>query len=111
VATLLDLLDGGVRRRDHARLDAELAEPQAPIGLELDQRRGQQREALPAGVLEEVGLELLGERLLVVTEPLAVARREVDPVLVGHVGARQRRGLVQLHLARELAREFDGPHL
>ena len=53
----------------------------------------------------------LGQRVLVVGEPLAVTRREEHAVLVGHVRARDREGLVLLHLARQLARDLDRAHL
>ena len=57
---------------DHARLDAELAEPQALVGPELDRGLGQQRDPLAAGVLEQVARQLLAQLALVALELLAV---------------------------------------
>ena len=49
---------------DHPRLDAELAERQPLVGAELDLRAADQREALAAGVLEQVGGELVDDLVL-----------------------------------------------
>jgi hypothetical protein len=58
-------------------------------------------------VLEQVVGELLLEPVLVALEVLAVVGREPDRVVVGHVGVRDRTGLVVLHLLRQLARDLD----
>ena len=81
------------------------------VGAELDHRARDQREALAARVLEQVGAELVDDLVLDALVALAVLRRQPDRVLVGHVGARDRHGLVLVHLARELARELDRAHL
>ena len=96
---------------DDPCLDPEFAEPEPIVGLELDHGAGQQRQTLAAGVLEQVAGELRRQRLLVGREPLAVTRRQEDPVLVGDDRARDREGLVLLHLPRELARDLDRTHL
>ena len=49
----------------------------------MDLGPGQQRVVLAAGVLEQVGGELLGERGLVALEALVVLRAEPDRVLFG----------------------------
>jgi hypothetical protein len=64
-----------------------------------------------AGVLQEVGRQLLFERALVALEALAVLGAEPDGVLVRHVDASDGRGPVGVHLLRELARDFDRLHL
>src|SRR5438067_5650377 len=74
----------------HAGGDAELADAEVVVGLEEDPRRRQQRVVLAHGVLGEVLLELRDERVLVTLELLAVARGEVDRVLVRHIHARDR---------------------
>jgi hypothetical protein len=51
----------GRRGLHEAGLDPELAEPQALVGLELDLGPRQQRIVVPAGMLEQVGGELLPE--------------------------------------------------
>ena len=63
---------------------------------------------MAAGVLQEVGGELLLERALVALEALAVLGAEPDRVLVGHVDARDRGGAMRVHLLGELARDLDG---
>ena len=98
-------------RAHHARLDAELAEREALVGAELDLRAADEREALAAGVLEQVGGELVDDLVLDALEALAVLRRQPDGVLVGDVGARHRHGLVLVHLAGQLAGDLDRPHL
>ena len=55
----LALADG---RLHEPRLDPELAEPKAVVGLEVDLGPGEQRVVVAAGVLEQVGRELLPER-------------------------------------------------
>ena len=65
---------------------------------------------MAAGVLEQVRAQLLRERGLVVLEALVVVGREPDRVLVRHVDARDRGGLVRVHLLRELARDLDRLH-
>ena len=101
-----------VRGRAHEpRLDAELAQPQALIGLELDLRAREQRDPLPARVLEQVAGELPRQFVLVALELLAVVRRQPDGVLVRGVHARQRLDLVLVHLLRELARDLHRAHL
>ena len=62
------------RRADHPGLDPELPEAEPIVGLELDHRPRHQRQPLPARVLEQVAAQLGGQRVLVVGEPLAVAR-------------------------------------
>jgi len=57
-------------------------------------------------VLEQVTAQLLGQRGLVVLEALIVVRAEPDRVLVGHVDALNRGGLVRIHLLGELARDL-----
>ena len=100
------------RRRLHQpRLDPELAEPQALVGLKLDRRAGEQVVVAAARVLEQVAGELLLERALVALERSRSWRREPDRVLVGHVDARDRGGLVGVHLLGELAGELDRLHL
>ena len=58
------------RRLDQPGLDPELAEAQALVGLEVDLGAGEQRVVVAAGVLEQVGGELLLERALVALEAL-----------------------------------------
>ena len=59
---------------EQLRLDAELAQVQALVGLELDLRTGDQCEPLAAGALEQVVGELLLEGSLVALELLTVLR-------------------------------------
>ena len=94
-------------RLDQHRLDAELADAQAVVGREVDGRARRQRQALVARVLEQVVGQLLARGVLPALELLAVLRRQVDRVLVRHVRARDRDGLVVAHLLRELARDLD----
>ena len=56
------------RRLDQPRLDPELAEAQALVGLELDRGPGQQVVVAPPRVLEQVAGELLLQRALVALE-------------------------------------------
>ena len=63
-----------------------------------------------ARVLEQVAAQLLRERGLVVLEALVVVRAEPDRVLVGHVDALDRGGLVGVHLLGELAGDLDRLH-
>ena len=112
--TLLALLGrlALARRRLHqARLDPELAEPQALVGLEPDLGPGQQRVVVAARMLEQVCRQLLLERALVALEAFAVLGGEPDRVLVGNVDARHRGGPVSVHLLRQLARDLDRLHL
>ena len=80
----LALVRGGL---DQPRLDPELAQPQALVGLEGDGGPGQQVVAAAPGVLQQVAGELLLERALVALESGAVLAGEVDGVLVGDVDA------------------------
>jgi hypothetical protein len=99
-----------VRRLDQVSLDAELADAEPLVRVELHRRPRHEREALAARVLEQVVRQLLLERPLVARELLAVGRREEDHVLVRHVRARDRDHLALLHLLGELARELHGLH-
>src|SRR5215207_718563 len=54
--------------------------------------------------------ELLGERGLVVLEPLVVVWAEPHRVLVRHVNTLDGRCLVRVHLLGELARDLDWLH-
>src|ERR1700738_2286069 len=92
-------------------LDAEFAQAKAVVGLKLDHRPGEHRQPLLAGMLEQITGQLSGKRLFVVGEALAVGRREEHAVLVGDVRARDGERLVLLHLAHQLARDFDRAHL
>src|SRR5829696_6900736 len=98
-------------RPHEPRLDPELAEPQALVGLERDLGRRQQRHALAPGMLQQVARQLATELVLIAGELLAVLRREPDGVLVRRVGAAQRLDAVLVHLARELARDLHRPDL
>src|SRR5215218_11193838 len=98
-------------RPHEPRLDPELAEPQALVGLERDLGRRQQRHALAPGVFEQVAGQLTPQLVLVAGELLAVVRREPDRILVRHVRAAERLDAVLVHLARELARDLDRAHL
>jgi hypothetical protein len=108
---VVGLLDRLSRRAHEPRLDAELAQAQALVGVEGDLRAADQRELLAAGVLEQVGGELVDDLLLHPFEALAILRAQPHDVLVGHVGARHGDGLVLVHLARQLARDLDGADL
>ena len=99
-----------LRRAHEAGLDPELAEPQALVLVEPDDGPGQQVVLVAARVLEQVGAQLLRERGLVVLEAPVVVGGEPDRVLVRHVDARDRGGLVGVHLLRELARDLDRLH-
>ena len=100
------------RRRLHQpRLDPELAEPQPLVGLELDLGPGQQVVVAPPRVLEQIARELLLERALIALEPLPVAAREEDRVLVRDVDPLDARGLVGVHFLRQPARQLDRLHL
>ena len=99
------------RRLDQTGLDAELAEAQALVGLELDRGPGQQVVVAAAGVVEQIAGELLLERALVAFELDPVLLGEVDGVLVGHVDAGDPGGLVGVHLLGQLAGELDRLHL
>ncbi len=68
-----------LRRLDQAGLDAELAEAQALVDLQAHLGAGEEREVVPASVLEEVRGELLLERALVALEALVVLRRRARP--------------------------------
>ena len=68
-------------------------------------------DALAAGVLEQVGAELVAQVALVAAELLAVARGQPHRVLVGDVGAGDGDDLVLVHLAGELAGDLDRPDL
>ena len=96
-----------LRRLHEARLDPELAEAQAVVGLELHLGPREERVVVAARVLQQVGGELLLERALVALEPLAVLRAEPHRVLVRDVDARDRRRAVGVHLLRELAGDLD----
>src|SRR5205807_7368441 len=91
--------------------DPELAQTQTVVRLELDHRTREHRQALATRMFQQVSAQLAGECLLVVREALTIGRREVHPVLVRHVGARHRKRLVLLHLARQLAGDLDGTDL
>ena len=108
VVGLLDRVGG---RAHEPRLDAELAQPQAIVGVEGDLRAADEGQALAPGVLEQVGGQLVEDIALDPLEALAILGAQPDDELVGHVGARDRDRLVLVHLARELARDLDGPHL
>ena len=112
VVALARLLGVVLLRAAHEpRLDAELAQPQALVGAELDLRPREQRHALAPRVLEQVAGQLLAQLALVAREDLPILAREPHHVLVGRVGARQRLDGVLVHLLRELAGDLDGPHL
>jgi hypothetical protein len=76
----------------------------------VDHGPGEQIVVVVAGMLEQVAAELLGERGLVVLEPLVVVGAEPDGVLVGNVDALHRGGLMRVHLLRELARDLHRLH-
>jgi hypothetical protein len=95
------------RRLHHPRLDPELAQAQAVVLVELDDRAGEEVVVVAARVLEQVARELLLERGLVLLHALVVLLAEVDRVLVGHVDVLYRGGLVGVHLLGELARDLD----
>jgi hypothetical protein len=62
-------------------------------------------------MLEQIPRQLTAQLDLIALELLAVLRGQPDRVLVGRVGARQRRDLVLVHLALELARDLHRAHL
>ena len=94
-------------RLRHARRDPELADREVRVGLHEHARLGEQGVALAARVLDQVLLQLAEQRGLVPRELLAVARREVEHVLVRDVDARDRDRAVLVHLLGELAGELD----
>ncbi len=108
---VVSLLGGFALRPHQARLDAELAEVQALVGAELDDRSRHHRQPLAPRVLEQVGAQLVDDLVLDALVALAILRRQPDRVLVWHVCPRHRHGPVVVHLARQLAREFDRAHL
>ena len=110
VLALLRLGALALRRADQPGLDPELAEPEALVLVEVDDRPGEQVVVVVAGVLEQVAAELLGERGLVVLEALVVVGAEPDRVLVGHVDPLDRRRLVGVHLLGELAGDLHRLH-
>ena len=93
--------------RTSLRRDAELADVEVLVGLELDERRRQQHVALAARMLGEVIGELLAELVLVARELVAVGGRQVDRVLVRDVHARDRDAPVIVHLLDELSGQLD----
>src|SRR5579884_826862 len=99
------------RRLDNAQLDPEFAQPEALVGLKLDHRPRQQRQPLAPRILEQITGELGRQRVLVIREPGAIARRQEHLVLVGDVRSRNREMLVFLHLPREPSGDFDRTHL
>src|SRR3954468_22058245 len=94
-------------RVDEAGLDAELAELEPVVGLEVDRRAGEQGEPLPARVLEQIAGELPAQRALRVGEAFAIVGREPHGVLVGHVDPVQGGRAVIVHLAGQLAGDLD----
>ena len=69
------------------RLDAELAEVQPIVGAELDHRSRDEREALAARMLEQVGAQLVDHLVLDAFVALAVLGRQPDRVLIRDIGA------------------------
>src|SRR5262249_53471100 len=99
----------GVGRLHEARLDAELAEPQAGVPAGGDHGSGDERGPLAARVVEQVA----GPRALQpAPQPLrGGGGREIDGVLVRRIRPRDGVRGVLLHLARQLAGDLDGPNL
>ena len=91
---------------DQARLDAELAQAEPIIGLEVDLGAGEQRVIVPARVLEQIAGELLLQRALVTLQALVILDRQPDRVLVRHVRPGHGCGSVGIHLLGELARQL-----
>ena len=91
-------------------LDAEFAEPQPVVGIQLDHGAREQVVVVMAGVLQQVAAELLCELGLVVLEALLVLGTEPDRVLVGNVDPLHRGGLVRVHLLGELPRDLHRLH-
>ncbi len=100
----------GADRRG-AGLDAELAKPQALIGAELHEGAAHEHEPFAARMLEQVGAELICDGGLNARVARAILGREVDDVVGGRIGARERDALAQLHLTREFARDLGGSDL
>ena len=94
-----------------AGLDPELAEPEPIVGLELDHRARRGASAV-RGARARAGSRP-ARRTAPTRSPRTapIARREEHPILVRHVGPRQREGLVLLHLPGELAGDLDRAHL
>src|SRR5204863_9302562 len=78
---VVGLLHGLGRGAHEPRLDPELAQAQALVGVEGDLRAADERELLAAGVLEQVGRELVGDLVLDAFEALAILGAEPDDVL------------------------------
>src|ERR1044072_2690776 len=85
---------------DQPRLNPELPQPQALLGLKSDRRPSQEVITAASGVLQQVAGELLLERTLVSLQPGAVLAGEVDRVLVGDVDPGDAGGLIGVHLLR-----------
>ena len=62
-------------------------------------------------MLGEILLQLAAQVVLVALELLAIARRQVDRVFVGHVDAGHGDVAVLVHLLRKLPRELDRLHV
>ena len=92
------------------RRDAEDARVQGGLGLEADAGARRHHVARPAGVLREIARELVAERGLEVREARAIARAQVDGVLVGRVGLGDRHDLALLELLGELAGKLHRRH-
>jgi hypothetical protein len=99
-----------LRAAQQLGLDAELAERETVVGVELHLRAAGEGEALLAAVLQQVVRQLLAEGRLVARELLAILRRQENPVVVGDVDARDGDHLVVLHLLGELVRQLDRLH-
>ena len=76
VLTLLRLGALALGRAHQPRLDAELAEAQPLVLIQIDDGPSEPVVVVVTGVLEQVTAELLGERGLVVLEALIVVRGE-----------------------------------
>ena len=89
-----------------SRLDAKLTQREVGVCVERDRGVRGERQVLGAGVLEQVGAELVDQVVLDAVVASAVLRREPHGVLVGGVDARDGGGAVLVHLAGELAGEL-----
>ena len=75
---------------DQPRLDAEFPQRQALVGVKGDQRPRGQDQLLAAGVLQQVGAQLVDHLVLDSLVARAVLRREPHRVLVRRIHPRDR---------------------
>src|SRR6185437_6942571 len=90
--------------------DPEGADGEVVVGLQQHQRTRRQRVALAPGVLDQVFDQLVSHLRLVGRELLAIGWVQEDGVLVRHVDAVDRDGLVVVHLLGQLACQLDRLH-